>query len=185
MPRSEIQHHFPTLHHIRHFFTIRLPRLSRLSRRTWVILAMIVVVILVDGVLALRRREYVLRRRDYLERASAYRALYVRSVAAEQNQLKVLKGAEGASAGFEQAIAEAERQRDAAADGPERRKWEERLKERRSLLAYDRNEVVPGQRASAAKATAQRVYLQGLLNKYVDAASHPWRSVPPDPPPPE
>ncbi len=182
MRRSEIPRHFPTLFRVRRRFAIRLPRLSR---RTWLIVAVIMAVVLVDGILALRRREYIERARHYRELARRHRELYVLAAAAEQNQLKSLKLTEGASAGFERAIAEAERRRDAETDGPERQKWEERLKERRSLLAYHRDEVVKGQRESAAKATAQRAYLQGLLNKYLYAASHPWRSVPPDPPPPE
>jgi len=170
MRRSEIQLHFPTLYRLSRIFAIRL--------RTWLIVAVIMAVILVDGILALHRREY-------LERARGYRHVYVRAVAAEQNRLKSLKIAEGGSAGFERAIAEAERRRDAETDGPERLKWEERLKERRSLLAYHRDEVVRGQREGAARATALRVYWQRLMNKYLYAASHPWRSVPPDLPPPE
>ena len=178
MRRSEIPHHFPTLYRMRRRFAIRLPRLPRLSKRTWLIVAVIMAVVLVDGILSLRRR-------GYLERARGYREAYVRSAAAEQTQLKVIKLAEGADAGFEQAIAKAERQRDAATDGPERHQWEERLKESRSLLTQNQNEVVPGLRKGAARTTAERVYFQGLLNKYLYAASHPWRSVPPDPPWPE
>jgi hypothetical protein len=175
MRRSEIQHHFPTLYRVRRCFAIRLPRLSK---RTCLIVAVIVAVVFVD-------RNLTLRRRVNLERARGYREAYVRSAAAEQTQLKTLKFAEGADAGFEQAIAEAERRRDAATDGPGRYKWEERLKERRSLLASNREEVVPGLRKGVARTTAERVYFQELMNKYLDAASHPWRSVPPDPPWPE
>jgi hypothetical protein len=136
---------------------------------------LILAVVLVDGILALRRREYH-------ELARRYRESSVITAAAEQNQLKLLKIAEAVSAGLELAIAVAERRRDAETDGPERHKWEQRLKERRSLLAYNRDAVVRAQREGAARTTARRVYFQGLLNKYLDAASHPWRSVPPDPP---
>jgi hypothetical protein len=141
------------------------------------VMTVVLAVVLVDGIFALRRREY-------MGRARRYQQLSVAAATLEQTQLKSLKLVEGGSAGFERAIAEAEQRRDAATDGPERHAWEERVKERRSLLAYHRDEVVRGQRKSAALATAQRKYLQGLTNKYIDAANHPWRSVPPDPTPP-
>jgi hypothetical protein len=62
MERSEIEHHFPTFFRRRQLVAIRLPRLTK---RTWMVAAVILAMVLVDGIFSLRRREYMGRVRRY------------------------------------------------------------------------------------------------------------------------
>ncbi len=123
-------------------------------------------------------------RLDYLERAERFRRSAVSWAADDASWIRGIQGQEQVNAMEERQCVEAERRRDMVTDASERARWGRRIAAMRADLAWGER-CARETRSSLAKAAAQQRHHKDLMRKYVDAASSPWRLVPPDPPAPE
>jgi hypothetical protein len=124
-----------------------------------------------------------LLRLSYLSLADHYRRQVGVFSSNDASWAKGIKGQEQVNAMMERELAKVERHRDMAQDSSEHAKSEAHAQYLRSHVAFGKR-VVQETQSSLTQARARRAYYEELSDKYRKAASHPWRVVPPDPPPP-